>query len=476
MKTKTTFRGDAQPRGAALLTVLVALLLISLMTLELQYTSLIERKLAYNDLNKIQTYYLAKSGIRIGLLRLGAYGQATKKYYGDKIIRPLLDLIWNIPFPAYPPERASLEKLSIQEKSEQIEALKDTRITEGQFSYSISSETSKLNLNLMSSVNASNLRSLPTQKGPGAVGGFIAYTLYQKIAQLFKESDSPVDEFGNVKPEEIVENIIEWISPPGQSSSRDNSSWYERQVPPYKTKHGRFFTLDEVKLVKDMSPSLFLKLRPYITVFSEEGKNNLNEATQRGTLKLYFPQLTDYSLKLINDQYARILASGQTGWGSVDNFFKFLSDVDRVSAGLYDLSLRSEFFTVESSHYLIKSKGTINKSGSTIESNLTVAVSFDPPRFRSPLTQHTEKTQCENLPATGKGVWLTGKCVSPPFDSQECQGEGMTLCNNDKNSGKAGCQVALRDDGIGPCFTFPERAQDTPPLWGGLKIYSWLES
>ncbi|NBX76703.1 MAG: hypothetical protein EBQ92_09130 [Proteobacteria bacterium] len=457
---------------------MVALLLISLMTLELQYTSLIERKLAYNDLNKIQTYYLAKSGVRIGLLRLGAYGQANKnkKYFSDPMIRPLLDLIWNVPFPAYPPERASLEKLSIQEKSEQIEALKDTRISEGQFSYSISSETSKLNLNLLATAGTSGFQSLPTQKGPEAIGGFIAYTLYQKIVQLFKESDSPVDEFGNVRPEEIVENIIEWISPPGQSRSRDNSGWYERQTPPYKAKHGRFFTLDEVKLVKDMSPALFLKLKPYITVFSEEGKNNLNEATQRGTLKLYFPQLSEYSLKILNDQYARNIAAGQTGWGSVDNFFKFLEDVDRVSANLYDRNLRGEFFTVESSHYLIKSRGTIKKSGSAIESNLTIAVSFDPPRFRSPLAQYTDKTQCENLPATGRGVWLTGKCVYPPFDSQECQGEGMTLCTNDKNSGKAGCIVALRDDGVGPCFTFPERAQNAEPLWGGLKIYSWLES
>ncbi|MFM8270189.1 MAG: general secretion pathway protein GspK, partial [Pseudomonadota bacterium] len=411
-------------QGAALLTVLVALLLISLMTLELQYTSLIERKLAYNDLNKIQTHYLAKSGIRLGILRLAAFGKVTKNPGRFAAGKPYFNLIWNIPFPAYPPEKASLEKLSLQEKAEQIEALKDTRISTGQFSYAISSEASKLNLNLLAQGASTGVQGLPTQKGPGVVGGFIGYTLYQKINRLFKDSDSPVDEFGNVKPEEIIANLVEWVTPPGQSSTRDNSGWYERQDPPYKPKHGRFFTLDEVKLVKDMSPALFLKLKPDITVFSEEGKINLSEATQRRNLKLYFPRLSDYGLKLIDQQFAKLLALGQSGWGSVGEFFNFLTSVDNASASEYAPTMRDEFFTVESANFVIRSKGSIQKSGSTIESNLTVAVSFDPPRFRSPFPNTPDKTQCEKLPATGGGVWLTGKCVYPPFDEQECLSEG----------------------------------------------------
>ena len=464
MKVLSSSLKLSDSKGAALLTVLVALLLISLMTLELQYTSLVERKLAYNDLNKIQTYYLAKSGVRLGLLRLGAYGKLTKNPGSLSAYKSFFDLIWNIPFPSYPPDRSALDKLSLQEKAEQIEALKDTRITSGSFSYSISSETSKLNLNLLSDAAGTGFRSLPGQ-GPGALGGFIGFVLNQKINQIFRESESPVDEFGNVKPEEIVENILEWISPPGKSSVR------ERQDPPYKPKHGRFFTLDEVKLVKDMSPALFLKLKPYITVFSEEGKVNLNEATQGGKLQLYFPRLSEYALKLINEQYAKIMSSGGLGWGSVANFFQALGSVDQASASDYPVAVRDDFFTVESALFVIKSKGSIKKSGSTIESNLTVAVAFDPPRYRTPFPQYAEKGLCENAQEKyNRGVWLGGACVHPPFDAQECQNEGLTLCPGDTS-----CQ-ALRDDGIGPCFQFPKRAQNAAPLWGGLKIYSWVES
>lgn len=89
---------------------------------------------------------------------------------------------------------------------------------------------------------------------------------------------------------------------------------------PYKTKRGRFFTLDEVKLVKDISPSLFLKLKPYITVFSEEGKANLTDITRNGSLKLYFPRISQYAIDGINQAFQTKIAAGAPGWASVPDF------------------------------------------------------------------------------------------------------------------------------------------------------------
>ena len=84
-------------QGAALLTVLVALMLISLMTLELQYTSLVERKLAYNDLNQLQAHYLAKSGVHLGILRLALYGRVTKNATLKKNFSQYVNQIWSLP-------------------------------------------------------------------------------------------------------------------------------------------------------------------------------------------------------------------------------------------------------------------------------------------------------------------------------------------------------------------------------------------
>ena len=463
-------------QGAALLTVLVALLLISLMTLELQYTSLIERKLAYNDLNKIQTHYLAKSGSRLGLLRLTGFGRAKKMSLtvpGSKyaLAKDYLDLIWNIPFPAYPPQRAALENLSLQEKAEQLEALKDTRISSGQFSYKIRSESSKLNLNLMSNNGGSGCRALPTAGSPSMVGGFICHTLYQKITQLFKDSDSPTDEFGNVKVDDIIDNLVDWISAQGQSNARDNDGWYERQEQPYKTKRGRFFTLDEVKLVKDVSPSLFLKLKPYITVFSEEGKANLNDVTRNGSLNLYFPRITQYAIDGINQAFQRKIAAGAPGWASVvPEFFTVLKSFDPASANDYS-GVENEYFTVDSVLFTIQSQGSIQKSGSTIQSMITLAVSITSNAdCGSPFDY--DQAKCTTDPDL---FWhpVLQKCFSKPMSDAGCEecfpGKiSFGVVNNE--------YVCTPNGNVSPPIKrkVPSAGVTAPPR--ALKIYSWLES
>ncbi len=474
IRLSTNKLGSQSNDGAALLTVLVALLLISLMTLELQYTSLVERKLAYNDLNKIQTHYLAKSGSRLGLLRLTGYGRAKKvalsptpgKYGAAK---DFLDLIWNIPFPAYPPTRVALENLSLQEKAEQLEALKETRITAGQFIYSIKSESSKLNLNLISNNGGSGCRALPAS-GAHSVGGFICYTLYQKISQLFKDSESPTDEFGTVKVDDIIDNLVDWISVQGLSNARDNDGWYERQFPPYKTKRGRFFTLDEVKLVKDISPSLFLKLKPYITVFSEEGKANLTDITRNGSLKLYFPRISQYAIDGINQAFQTKIAAGAPGWASVPDFFAVLKSYDPASATDYT-GVENEYFTIDSSLFTIQSQGTIQKSGSTIQSTISVAVS---------ITSNTDcgspfdydQTKC----ATDQDLFwhpVLQKCFGRPMSDagcEECFPGKMSF--NENNSE----YVCTPNGNVSPPIKRRKLAAGVTAPPRALKIYSWLES
>ena len=45
------------------------MMIITIMLFEFQYSAMVERKLAYNELNQLQALYLAKAGARIGLLR-----------------------------------------------------------------------------------------------------------------------------------------------------------------------------------------------------------------------------------------------------------------------------------------------------------------------------------------------------------------------------------------------------------------------
>jgi len=451
--------------GAALLTVLVALLLMSLMTLELQYTSLIEKKLAYNDLSHIQAHYLAKSGIRLGLLRVVGFGRASKQFGNQPQMKPFLPMLWNLPFPPFPAEAADLNRLSLKEKSEQEEAIKDTRISAGQFSYVINSESSKINLNLLwtPGVEPYDFRSEPQN-----LSDFTAATLYNKIEEIIRESENPIDEFGNVRAEDIVRNLIDWITPRQVSLGAGNKdAWYEQQEPKYKTKGGPFFTLDEIKRVKDMSPALFLKLKPFVTVFSQDGRVDLNEATQKGTLRNFFPGITDYSLKLIQEAFAERAQTG--GWTNTTDFFNVLNSIDPVSANRYPQQLRDTFFTVGSQNFTVKGQGVIKRSASQIQKTIVVSVALD----RSACADIPGITNSDDCNRQG-GFLFANRCLTKPQSLQEC------TCSIE------GAPAAFTQDGRCKLNTNPPTSLDfsTPPTAGAqvaiqpntVKIYSWVES
>lgn len=455
-------------KGAALLTVLVALLLMSLMTLELQYTSLVEKKLAYNDLSHLQAHYLAKSGIQLGLLRVVAFGRASKQFGNNKQLKPFLAQLWNLPFPPFPAEAASLEKLSLQERGAQEEALKDTRISAGQFSYLINSESSKINLNFLW---APNVEPYDFRSEPQNIYQFTAATLYNKIEEIFRASESPADEFGNVRADDIVRNLIDWISPRNVSLGAGNKdAWYEQQDPPYKTKGGPFFTLDEVKRVKDISPALFHKLKPHITVFSQDGKVDLNEATQKRILRNFFPSLTDYSVKLIDEAFASRSELG--GWDSVEDFFSVLKGIDSVSAEQYPQQIRTEFFSIGSQNFLVKGQGVIKRSASKIQKTILVSVALD----RAPCAEIANITN-PNECATQGGFLFGNRCLSKPLSLQECR------CNIDGLPAAyvgddGGCKLNTSPQVTALNFSTDTTSKNSSALIkpNTAKVYSWVES
>ena len=127
-------------------------MIISIMLLEFQYSAMVEQKLAYNDLNQLQAYYLAKSGVHMGLLRVALYGRARRSPQLANIapgvdIKPYLEPIWSLPLPSFPPEKGSFTKMEKADKDAAEKTLSETRVTEGSVSHVISSEASKINLN-----------------------------------------------------------------------------------------------------------------------------------------------------------------------------------------------------------------------------------------------------------------------------------------------------------------------------------------
>jgi len=400
-------RAKVPKRGAALLTVLIAMMLMSLMLFEFQYQAMVERKLAYNELGQLQAYYLAKSGARIGLLRVALFGRALKSPQfkslpgGAAAIRPFLDMIWNLPLPGFPPAAASKDKMLKADRDNADKVLKQTKIKDGESTHVITSEGGKINLNDLV-VPEGPFRSDRTNFN-GTMRGAFDYTarlLFFLVENLLRESENPGEEYGNLRPDELVYNIMDWVTPGDYAyGGGAKDGFYDQQDPPYKAKRNRFYTVEELRLVKGMDDHLFEKLRGKVTVYSYSGKINLNSA-DRVVLKALFPDFTEDDLKRLFE--AKDL---NNGWVSESQF------VDYVSTTLGRASFKQLYndpktypFTVGTDSFIIESMGALRRSKSSVQRIIRVGVSISSTGTGSAQPQNfADKASCE---AGGARVWL----------------------------------------------------------------------
>ena len=392
-------RESRKQSGIALLTVLVALMIISIMLMEFQYSAMVERKLAYNDLNQLQAYYLAKSGIHMGLLRVALYGRARRSPQLSNLapgvdIKPYLEPIWNLTLPAFPPETGSVTKLEKADKDAAEKTLSETKVTEGSVSHVITSEASKINLNMLV-VPGTLLGQKINFSDTSLTGPFVpvARMLINLLNGFLLQSDNPAEEYNNMKPEEIVYNIMDWINTGNDSFRGGNKDgFYEQQNPPYKAKRNRFYTVDELKMVRDIDDHLFNKLKPYVTVYSDDGKININTAG-KDIYKALYQDFTDDDLKRILDQRAQ---QQDGAWPNVKAFTDFATGLRPGFGTAYPDP--TSIFTVGSQSFLIESLAIINRSGSSIQKVIRVAVALTAAKGGSVDPNFTTQNSCASAP------------------------------------------------------------------------------
>ncbi len=410
-------------RGAALITVLVALMIISIVLLEFQYQSFVERKLAYNDLNQLQAYYLAKSGVHVGLLRIALYARARKDPNIKSAVgnsSQLLDMIWNLPLPAFPPDASSLDKLLKEDKDIAQKELKETSITDGKFTEVITSESSKINLNyLVVPPDQRDQRiTFPVFPNPATtLFQSVGVTLINLMQNFLSQSDDPYNEYPGLNPEEVVDNIMDWVTPGQQSFAGGNKDgWYQQQNPPYLAKRNRFYSVDELRMVKGIDDHLFSKLKPYVTVYSYDGKINLNSATTEMIRALY-RDFTDDDLKKISDEKTRIGGA----WATEAQFVQFVtSNLGRTGFQTLYPNAQQYPFTVTSQSFMIESMGIITRSKSQIQKVIRVGVALSRGSGGQVLPA-TNPNDC----TTQSGFWDTrvppGQCKTPPTGQSDCE-------------------------------------------------------
>lgn len=429
MKKAFKNRGKSE-RGAALITVLVALMIITIMLFEFQYSSMVERKLAYNDLNQTQAYYLAKSGVNFALLRLSLYGRmmgnstlkAQAKQFGGNI-EPFLEQIWQLPLPAFPPSKATASaQLTKADKDAAEKVLKQTKIVDGEYSASITSESAKINLNSLV-VPKANLNDRPNfLQPPKRPDEYSAQQLFNLFERFLSESKDPYDEFPTLRPDEQVMDIMDWINPGDNrfyGGSKD--AWYERQDPPYKAKKNRFYTVEELRMVRGIDENLFNKLRPYVTVYSEGSKLNINTANKT-IYRVIYPDFTD-------DDLDRIIKFRDEigGWTSEAQFVDYVSnDLGRSGFKTMFADPNSYPFSIGSESFFIESIGKINRSASSIQKVIRVAVALS---GGTPGALVPGVTKADDCNKNGSYFWdqRTNQCRTRPRNEADCNNLGGEL-------------------------------------------------
>jgi hypothetical protein len=452
------------------------MMIISIMLFEFQHTAMVERKLAYNELNQLQAYYLAKSGVRMGLLRLGLYGRVRKSPQVSNYKKTVpnmdmyLDQIWGLPLPPFPPDKKLVEKLDNQDQNAAEKVLQQTKVSDGKSTHVITSEANKLNLNML--IIPSNLKidRISFSGPPQGPFHFTGMMLINFLEDLIKQSDDPNEEYPDLKPEELVLNIMDWVNP-GTTSFNGGAKdgFYEQQKPPYKAKKARLYSVEELRLVKGMTERIFQKLKPYVTVYSSQGKLNINTLTAK-MIKMLHKDITDDDVKKIGEEKAK-----RDGlWPDVKTFADFISTTLGRANFKTTYPTPEDYLTTNNQSFVIEAMGSLDKSKSQIQKIIKVAVILAKPKGGTVDDTIKDKPNCDKA---GK-FWYTaagGRCINYPTNQEECRGiAGEWRLNSAQN--KTCCYVNQQDAPVLEACAPDSKAGDTTQEAGAMKILSWSES
>ena len=298
----TRFRENE--RGVALLVVLLGIALMTLIVVDFAMTSGLGFVSAANQANELRAGFLARSGVNIGLglLAEDARSKEQQTTVTASACESLND-VWAVPFPPMPLEG-------------------------GNVSLSIVDEARRLNLNSMVAQNGA-----PNQAA------------IAKIQRLFTILDVNVD---------LVQGIIEWITPSGANSTGGGADFYLGLQPPYQPRFGPMPTIGDLQMVKGFNEAIFNRVSPFLTVFPVQIVNSAlmraNARASQVNANTASPEvLAALEPEMMEDQkiVQEIIAAREIRPFSQTTDIMNLPDLGEVAQRLsQDVVMRSQFFTI----------------------------------------------------------------------------------------------------------------------------------
>jgi len=308
-------RGHKNERGVAILAVLLGIALMTLIVVDFALTSGLGFVSAANQANELRAGYLGRSAITIGLALLAQDARAKQQQPATQAAATPCESfndVWAAPFPPMPLEG-------------------------GTVSLSIVDEARKLPINAM--VNQS-----------GAQAGTPNQAAIAKVQRLFTILDVDPD---------LIQGIIDWITPSGANSTGGTGDFYMGLVPPYQPRYGPMPTIGDLQMVAGFNEAIFNRVSPFLTVMPLTGTYNKNAASAQGNTLAAAAQvnantaspqvLAALEPELMEDQkiVQEIVEARAIKPFSTPPDLMNLPDVGPVGQRLSrDVVMRSQFFTI----------------------------------------------------------------------------------------------------------------------------------
>ncbi|MDO8432966.1 MAG: type II secretion system minor pseudopilin GspK [Candidatus Binatus sp.] len=275
-------------RGIALLAVLLGIALMTMLVVDFAMSAGLGYVSAANQANELRAYYLARSGISVGIALLAADARAQTQT--ESPADSLLDR-WAMPFPPMPLEG-------------------------GVVSLSVVDEARKLAINSLID---------PNKGVPNAAA-------VQRLMRLFT--------ILGVSPD-LVPAILDWTDPDETDSPGGaEANYYLSLRPPYQPRNGPMPTLGDLRMVRGVSEAVYNRIAPFLTVMPEL-QVNANTASPQVLASLE-PELME-DPKIVEQIMAVRLVQPFTKVTDVAN----LPSVGTIGTRLtQDITTRSQFFTI----------------------------------------------------------------------------------------------------------------------------------
>lgn len=414
---------EGRQAGVALFMVVAAMTLLAVLVTEFTYVAQVNSRMAFDSLDQVKAHALAKSGLKLSLLRLKAYqtlkglgggsadGAQGGGAAGGLIPKGLLEKVWSFPF-MYPIP-TEVPGLTPGDKDAIKEFTKNSSF-EGSYSALIESESSKYNLNSLLAPFAAKPSPTPSASpapagSPSPVPSFspeaaqksLAEYLTQVISNKIESDEEFASEYRDFKLDELIDNLIQWVDP----------SYQRRSAVPrgYKPKGGPFYSLSELRMIDPIDDELYEVLAPHLTVSATPGIN-VNTIKDL-TLKALVPSMIEEEIKEFFK--FRDSVEADNSFKSGDDFFKYIqanvaafrgseTEIQKFKDSLTSRNIR---IVTDESHFKITVQAKVNQSTRLLEAWVLLK---DPKQASQASSPQPAPTPAEGeTPAADSGLRIT---------------------------------------------------------------------